>query len=112
MNADLTVLFTVHFLTFILSEILILLPFFGWYLLKFTPAKRYFQTSKYEHFLKEVANEYMIAAPYEAGGCLFLINSDSQAGEYKNLKELRTAAFVRSLATVVAGMLPPFALFI
>ncbi len=112
METDLTVLFTVHFLTFMVSEILILIPFFGWYLLKFTPANNYFHNANFEQFLYKVAEEYMIAAPYEAGSCLFLLEVKSDSGEYQNLKELRTAALVRSFATVVAGMLPPIALFI
>ena len=112
MKTDLTVLFTVHFLTFVLSEILIMMPLFGWYMIKFTPARHYFLNAKFEHFLRGVAEDYLIAAPYEASSCLYLLESKSGAGEYQNLKELRTAALVRSIATIVAGMLPPIALFI
>ena len=112
METDLTVLFTVHFMTFVISEILIMLPFLGWYMVKFTPAKHYFLNAKFEHFLRDTAEDYLVAAPYEAGGCLYLLETKSSAGEYQNLKELRTAALVRSIATVVASMLPPIALFI
>ena len=63
MSNELEVLFTVHFFTFLLTEILILVPFFGWYLIRFAPAKAYFQNAKYEHLLQEVAKEYVLAAP-------------------------------------------------
>ena len=55
MSNELEVLFTVHFVTFLLTEILILVPFFGWYLIRFAPARAYFLNAKYEHFLQEVA---------------------------------------------------------
>ena len=112
MSNELEELFTVHFFTFLLTEILILVPFFGWYLIRFAPAKAYFLNAKYEHFLQEVAKEYVLAAPCEAGTCLYLLQERSSAGEYANLKELRTAALVRSIATILAGLLPPIALFV
>jgi hypothetical protein len=43
---------------------------------------------------------------------LYLLQERSSAGEYANLKELRTAALVRSIATILAGLLPPIALFV
>ena len=112
MSSDLEVLFTVHFLTFLLSEILILMPLFGWYLIRFAPAKAYFQNAKYEQFLQGIAKEYVLAAPCEAGACLYLLKERSSTGEYSTLKELRTAALVRSIATILAGLLPPIALFV
>ena len=112
MSNDLEVLFTVHFVTFLLTEILILVPFFGWYLIRFAPAKAYFLNAKYEQFLQEVAKTYVLAAQCEAGACLYLLQQRSSAGEYANLKELRTAALVRSIATILAGLLPPIALFV
>ena len=112
MSSDLEVLFTIHFLTFLLSEILIMIPLFGWYLVRFAPAKTYFLNAKYEQFLQDIAKEYVLAAPCEAGTCLYLLKEKSSTGEYSTLKELRTAALIRSIATILAGLLPPIALLV
>ena len=89
MNTEIEVLFNIHFLTFLLSEIAILTPILWWYLMKFTPAKNYFLNSEYEQFLKKVAEEYVLSAPYEAAACLYLLEAKSKNGGFKSLKELR-----------------------
>lgn len=101
-----------HLMTFVIAEILILLPLTGWFFLKFKPAKHLIKQGECLRFIVSLADEYKRSAPIESGLVRVIMKTDRSFQRYNNLEELRNAALIRTGATMLAGIFPPLALLI
>ena len=105
-------LFNYHFMTFIIAEILILLPLTGWFFLKFKPAKNLIDQGECLRFIVSLADQYKRLAHIESGLVHVILKTDRSFQRYNNLQELRNAALIRTGATMLATFFPPLALLI
>ena len=87
-----------HLMTFVIAEILILLPLTGWFFLNFKPAKHLIKQGECLRFIVGLVHVIM--------------KTDRSFQRYNNLEELRNAALIRTGATMLAGIFPPLALLI
>ena len=55
-----------HLMTFVIAEILILLPLTGWFFLNFKPAKHLIKQGECLRFIVSLADDYKRFAPIES----------------------------------------------
>ena len=100
---SLQVLLTVHFFTFLLAELVLIAPFAGWLIRHFLPARAHLTRSDFVLFLERASKRAIdkgLAIP-EALACIHLVNDGYATGKYRSMTELRNAALVRMMATMM-----------
>jgi hypothetical protein len=110
MSSELSTFFTMHFVTFLLAEILILVPLGGWFLLRFKPVSAYFHLDEDSAYLRTICERYSPTSPMECSTALMVLERVEANLGYRSLKELRTAALLRATAALVASLFPPLAI--
>jgi hypothetical protein len=110
MSSEISIFFTMHFVTFLLAEILILAPLGGWFFFRFKPVSDYFHLDEDSAYLRTLCERYSNANPLECSTALMVLERTEGNRGYRNLKELRTAALLRATAVLVASLFPPLAI--
>ena len=110
MSSELSTFFTMHFVTFLLAELLILAPLGGWFFFRFKPVSDYFHFDEDSTYLRSLCDRYSSTSPLECSTALMVLERTEANLGYRNLKELRTAALLRATAALVASLFPPLAI--
>ena len=113
MATNLEVLLTVHFFTFLLAELVLVAPFGRWVIFHFVPAGNHLLRSDYVTFLERRAVEALSAGILleQALACLHLIETGYANGNYRNMTELRNAALLRMMATMLGSTVHSVSVF-
>jgi len=112
MSGELSTFFTMHFVTFLLAELLIIAPLGGWFLFRFKPVSNHFNFDEDSAYLRSLCNRYSKTSPLECSTARMVLERTEANLGYRNLKELRTAALLRATAALVASSFPPLAIIL
>ncbi len=110
---SLQVLFTVHFMTFLIAELVLIIPFSSWFVKHFIPSRQFLQKNDVVNYLDWLSNE-CIASGVSLGTAAAIqnqITSGYNSGKYRNMRELRNAALVRMLATMLVMVIHSVSFF-
>ena len=107
------ILFTVHFITFLMAELVLIVPFSSWFIRHFIPNRQFLQKNDVVHFL-DILSKDCLALGISLGtssAIQYQITSGYNSGKYRNMRELRNAALVRMLATMLGMVIHSVSFF-
>lgn len=107
------VLFTIHFLTFLIAELVLIVPLSSWFVRHFIPSRQFLQSNDTVNFLDLLSKE-CITAGVSLGTATAIqhqITSGYNTGKYRNMRELRNAALIRMLATMLGMVIHSISFF-
>ncbi len=107
------VLFTVHFITFLIAELVLIVPFSSWFVKHFIPSRQYLQRNDFVNYLDSLSKDCLTLGISlgPASAIQYQITAGYNNGKYRNMRELRNAALVRMLATMLGMVIHSVSFF-
>jgi hypothetical protein len=107
------ILFTVHFITFLIAELVLIVPFSSWFVRHFIPSRQFLKKNDVVHYLDSLSKDCLALGISlgAASAIQYQITSGYNNGKYRNMRELRNAALVRMLATMLVMVIHSVSFF-
>ena len=107
------ILFTVHFITFLIAELVLIVPFSSWFVRHFIPSRQFLKKNDIVHYLDSLSKDCLALGISlgAASAIQYQITSGYNNGKYRNMRELRNAALVRMLATMLGMVIHSVSFF-
>ena len=107
------ILFTVHFITFLIAELVLIVPFSSWFIRHFIPSRQFLQKNDVVNYLDNLSKDCLALGVSlgTSSAIQYQITSGYNNGKYRNMRELRNAALVRMLATMLGMVIHSVSFF-